>query len=190
MAERLLCLVRHPPVAIAPGICYGASDIPLAGDVAAAATSIRPLLPGHFRVASSPATRCLTLARALAPAPLVDARLAEIDFGEWEMRRFDDLPRADIDRWAADSWEFCPPGGESADSMGARAWAAWLDFGADGPDNWVIVAHGGPLRVLAGRLLGLPRSDWLGLDCPYGGVRRLRLDSPDRATLCPDDGQK
>lgn len=38
----------------------------------------------------------------------------------------------------------------------------------------VIVAHGGPLRVLAGHLLGLPRERWLALD--FGCAQSTRID--------------
>ena len=175
MPERILCLIRHPPVAVPSGVCYGASDVPLAADPRPVATALRPRLPADFRLVSSPASRCLDLAHALAPAPLIDVRLSEIDFGDWELRRFDDLPRAEIDRWAADAWGFSPPRGESTDTMARRVWAAWLDFGADNTDNWAIVSHGGPLRVIAGILLDLPREDWLNIDCPQGGLLRLTL---------------
>ena len=175
MPERILCLIRHPPVAVPPGVCYGASDVPLAADPLPVAAALRPRLPTDFRLVSSPASRCLDLAHTLAPAPLIDARLTEIDFGDWELRRFDDLPRAEIDCWAADAWGFHPPGGESADTMARRVLAAWLDFGAGSDDNWVIVSHGGPLRVIAGTLLDLPRADWLNIDCPQGGLLRLIL---------------
>ena len=175
MPERALCLIRHPPVAVPSGVCYGASDVPLAADPVPVAATLRHRLPADFRLVSSPASRCLDLARLLAPAPLIDNRLSEIDFGDWELRRFDDLPRADIDRWAADAWGFNPPHGESADTMARRVLAAWRDFGASSSDNWVIVSHGGPLRVIAGTLLDLPRADWLNIDCPQGGLLRLTL---------------
>jgi len=40
----------------------------------------------------------------------------------------------------------------------------------------VVVAHGGPLRVIAGHLLGLPPERWLGLDFGCGQVTRLDLE--------------
>jgi alpha-ribazole phosphatase len=41
----------------------------------------------------------------------------------------------------------------------------------------VVVAHGGPLRVIAGHLLGLPPERWLGLDFGCGQATRLDLES-------------
>ena len=99
--------------------------------------------------------------------------LQEMDFGDWEMRRYDTLPRADIDLWSADVWGFRIPGGESAAEMAARAWAAWEEWGAAESCDLVVVAHGGPLRVMAGRLLGLPQNDWLDIACPQGACIKL-----------------
>ena len=41
----------------------------------------------------------------------------------------------------------------------------------------VVVAHGGPLRVLAGHLLGLPPERWIGLDFGCGQVTRIDVES-------------
>ena len=41
----------------------------------------------------------------------------------------------------------------------------------------VVVAHGGPLRVITGHLLGLPAERWLGLDFACGQVTRLDVES-------------
>ena len=42
-----------------------------------------------------------------------DARLAELDFGHWEMQSWDGIPRAEVDAWAADVAHYRPGGGES-----------------------------------------------------------------------------
>lgn len=168
-----LWLVRHPPVAVPPGICYGRTDVALAAPPDAMAAALSACLPENFSLLSSPLQRCAELARLLHPAPHFDARLQEIDFGAWEMQRYDGLPRADIDRWAADVWGFRPPGGESASDMARRVDAAWAEHAEH---VQVVVAHGGPLRVIAGRLLGLPQPAWLDIACPQGGWIELRRD--------------
>ncbi|KAB0652557.1 alpha-ribazole phosphatase, partial [Burkholderia territorii] len=39
-----LVLIRHPAVAVEPGICYGRSDVPLAASAEAAARAVRARL--------------------------------------------------------------------------------------------------------------------------------------------------
>jgi alpha-ribazole phosphatase len=139
-------LVRHPAPVIAPGVCYGRLDVAAqaAGHVAS-----DPVLAGARVVWTSPARRCLGLAREIAAAlevPLrVDDRLQEMDFGAWEGRSWSAIPRDELDRWAADLLAFAPPGGESGAALVRRVTA----FHAGLREDCVVVSHGGPLKVLA-----------------------------------------
>ncbi|MCB1886518.1 MAG: alpha-ribazole phosphatase family protein [Rhodocyclaceae bacterium] len=171
-----LFLIRHPRPDVAPGTCYGVSDVGLAEPVGPVAARLRPLLPSGTVVYSSPLGRALRLAEALG-APRLDPRLREIDFGSWELQPFDDL-RGALDAWAADPLGFRAPGGESAREMALRVDAALDDILAAHPDGAVaVVAHGGPLRAIAGRLLGLPQERWLGLDFAFGAMTHLHVAS-------------
>lgn len=121
-----LWLVRHAQPLIAPGICYGALDMP--ADPAATARSAQRLaaaLPQRLSVWHSPLQRCELLAQALIglrpdltlkPA----AELVEFDFGRWEGRAWDDIARADIDAWTADFAHYRPGGGDNLQEMLAR----------------------------------------------------------------------
>jgi alpha-ribazole phosphatase len=159
-----LYLIRHPPPAVAPGICYGATDLPLADDPAIHAAALRPLLPMDVPLYSSPLERCRRLAEALHPAPIVDARIREIDFGDWEMQPWDRLDRALLDAWAAAPFHFVPPGGEAVTALRARV----ANFLATLPDAAVLVAHAGVIKVCAAELAG--EADWFSLRFDYGTV--------------------
>ena len=171
-----LHLIRHPRPAIEPGICYGQSDIGLAECAVEVATRLKPLLPDAYTVHASPLLRARLLAEALG-TPTLDERLKEIHFGDWEGRSFESIGSA-IDDWAADPLGFRAPGGESAHEMSARVlhWLSALQLSAP-TEPVVVVAHGGPLRAIAGHLLGLPPERWLGLDFGCGQVTRLDVES-------------
>ena len=171
-----LHLIRHPKPDIAPGVCYGQRDIGLAEPAAAVAKRLRPLLPAEYELHASPLARARLLAEELG-APQLDERLKEIHFGEWEGQPFDTLGTA-LDEWSRDPLGFRAPGGESAREMSARV-LRWLDglIAAAPQQAVVVVAHGGPLRVIAGHLLGLPAERWLGLDFACGHVTRLDVES-------------
>lgn len=149
-----LILMRHPRVDAA-GLCYGRADPALLPGWTAQADAALPRLAGVRRVVSSPAPRCLALARRLAArlgaALEIDARLAEMHFGAWEGLRWDAIPRAAFDVWAEDPLRRAPPGGErfatlqqrarlAADAAEARAAAE------DAPA--LVVSHAGPIRAL------------------------------------------
>jgi alpha-ribazole phosphatase len=156
-----LYLIRHPEPQAAAGLCYGRLDVDVgSASLAAALEKSRALLPADvLRQAplfTSPASRCVGLARALAAPriPEVSAELAELGFGAWEGRAWNDVPRAQLDDWAADLWCYRPGGGESAQMLAAR-WHAWLERARALPAEAVVaVTHAGVIRVaaaLAGR---------------------------------------
>jgi alpha-ribazole phosphatase len=159
----VIWLLRHGPVRVAPGICYGRLDVapepcaPLALDA-----------PQDAAVFVSPAARCVALAQALGRAFTTDARLLELDFGAWEGQLWDDVPRAALDAWAADPWGYAPPGGENGMALLARVQAFW----DAAPRPVVVVSHGGPLRLL--RALAEGRApDILEAPPPLGAVLRI-----------------
>ena len=137
-----LHLIRHPKPAIEAGICYGRHDCP-AEDALSAACLLLAELPAGLPVWSSPLRRCSELAELLHPQPCIDYRLAEMNFGDWESRRWDDIPRDQLDAWATDVAGYAPPGGESPHQLQRRA----LEFvtSLDVPEA-VIVTHAGVIR--------------------------------------------
>ncbi|MDR2240993.1 MAG: alpha-ribazole phosphatase family protein [Zoogloeaceae bacterium] len=172
-----LFLIRHPPPAVPEGTCYGRSDIGLAAPPAASAARLRGLLPDGIPVYTSPLMRCRSLAEALSPAPVTDARLVEMDFGEWELQRWDDIERAAFDAWAADILDSAPPGGESAAAMLARALDFFDELRRGGAPAAAVVSHAGLLRVLFAHWLEVPPRRWPRLVFEFGAVSKVILDA-------------
>jgi alpha-ribazole phosphatase len=157
-----LIVARHAPPMI-DGICYGRSDVPTELDPAQAALALLEALPNprFDRVWSSPSERCIAPARLVASRlalPLsVDERLLELDFGQWEGRRWHEIEshdRAAFARWMDDWRTARPPGGESVPDLEARV-RAW--FEALEPGRHLLVGHAGVIRAL--RVVG-GRCDW------------------------------
>jgi alpha-ribazole phosphatase len=145
----MIALVRHPRAAVAAGVCYGRTDLPLA-DPADIASIVAALCGFAGMIWTSPARRCRVVADALGMAR-EDARLLELDFGEWEELRWDEIPRRELDRWAADHCDFAPPGGESGAGLVARVRAFRDELPAG---DHVVVTHGGVLKALIPLLRG------------------------------------
>lgn len=151
-----LYLVRHLQPMVAAGVCYGRSDLPVNPQLLAAALpALRAQLPCDAPLFSSPLLRCASLARALPGAAHFDARLAELDFGAWEMQRWDDIPRPEVDAWAADVAQYRPGGGESVYDMAGRICAFYDDLADRRLASAVVICHAGAIRLLAARARGL-----------------------------------
>jgi alpha-ribazole phosphatase len=169
-----VALIRHPAPLVGAGICYGRLDLPLHPDGITAIQAIVDQLADFAgrTVWSSPARRCLALAEAItnctSPLPRQDARLLELDFGKWEGKPWDSVPRDGLDRWAADPLSFAPPGGESGAALIARVRSFYQLLMAEG-ENCVVVSHGGPLKVLAA-LLQCRKVDLLASAPAFGWV--------------------
>jgi alpha-ribazole phosphatase len=167
----ILHLIRHPKPVIAEGVCYGRLDI-AAENAPGIADHLRGTLPPGLPLWSSPLRRCQALAEALHPRPLLDERLAEMDFGAWEGRPWDTIPSAELDAWAADIGAYAPPGGESPFAVQERA----LDFvdGLDVPEA-IIVTHAGVIRVLLAHWHDLPPEAWPQLTFAYGSLTTVEV---------------
>lgn len=142
-------LIRHPPVDVPEGLCYGHTDVPLKEKWEQYAK-----LPDHFqniKIYTSPASRCLHLAQKIASryelSFQIDERLLEFNFGHWEGKLWDDLPRNLIDDWAQDPWKWHVPGGENGQELFDRVIEAWTEI-QNSRENTLIVSHAGPLRLL------------------------------------------
>lgn len=147
-----LYLVRHPQPEVAPGVCYGRTDLPVAPQqLEQAVAALLPVLPGNLPLYASPLQRCAVLAARLAVAPLFDARLMEMDFGAWEMQRWHDIPRDAIDAWAADLAHYRPGDGESVVQMAERiaAFHADLQRQLGNGGEAIVICHAGAMRLLA-----------------------------------------
>lgn len=144
-----LILLRHTRPEGAEGRCYGRSDLRLAPCFAAEAARLARELPEFGRIAASPLQRCRLLAEHLAEArgvPLqLDERLIEMDFGRWEGQLWADIPRSELDAWAADLEGARPHGGESVAELAARAGAGLEALGGAGPV--LVVTHAGVIKA-------------------------------------------
>ena len=178
-----LCLIRHFAPAVAPGICYGQTDLALqesAQDLAQRLAALRQKLLGMVAaetpVFSSPLRRCTTVAAALSPDFMQDTRLRELNFGDWEMQPWTAIGPSALDAWAADPAGFRPPGGETGYELQRRA-LDWLREISATHDRAIAVTHGGVMRVLQAHHQCLPGVQWLDLRYEYGELLCLDFDT-------------
>lgn len=148
-----LYLVRHPKPLVASGVCYGSSDIGVdERDTDNVLREVSAKLPKGLDIYSSPLLRCAGLARCLADAfdcvsPVFDRRLVEMHFGDWELRSWEDIPRGEVDAWAADLTLYRPGGGETVMEMAERVRTFYVDVLLRRQDA-IVVCHAGTIRML------------------------------------------
>ena len=145
-----LILLRHTSPDVAPGTCYGQTDLDVATTFEDEAAVALAALPPVQSIVTSPLIRCQKLAdyvgARLALPVTSDARLMEMDFGHWEGRPWSDIERSEIDAWAADFLHALPHGGESVSMLQTRIRAALADWFAKDKAT-LIVTHAGVVRA-------------------------------------------
>ncbi len=162
-----LTLLRHTTPDMAPGLCYGRTDLPLSPGFEDEAAGILKCLPPVTCVISSPLGRCLQLAERIAALRALDLRVEpgwiEMDFGRWEGVPWDAVPRHELDAWAADFMAYRGHGGESVAMLAARV-ATGLEAA---PEGALIVTHAGCIKAaLAQRGV----ADGWTARTPFGGL--------------------
>lgn len=171
-----LTLLRHTRPDVAESICYGRTDLSLpAGAEADIAAALNGLADVPTAIVSSPAVRCRRLAEAAAVRFSLEFKtlpaLWEMDFGQWEGLAWADVPRGELDAWAADFHNACPHGGESVADMVARVMPVLQELRSH--PNTLVVCHAGVQKVAAAMMdqpepwsLTVPYGQWIAM--PHG----------------------
>jgi broad specificity phosphatase PhoE len=131
-------------------LALGRADPPLTelGVQQAAALAQRLEATRSAMVFTSPLRRARETAAPIAAALhaelVVDDRLIELDYGEWDGQSFPDLPQDELVRWRNDP-TFAPPGGESLRAVTQRIESFCTEV-LDGP-NVIAVSHVSPIKA-------------------------------------------
>jgi alpha-ribazole phosphatase len=180
-------LVRHARPLIEPGICYGALDVAADPDAThAAARALAKTLPQHAIVVTSPLQRCELLALTLYGlrpdlSYKTDARLAEMNFGEFEGQRWDSISAQAYANWMADFWQHRFGGAENVAEFMARVALAWDEARtpAAGGKVQVWITHAGVIRaagLISKGVRGIHEAALWPADAPaFGQVCQINL---------------
>jgi alpha-ribazole phosphatase len=169
--QPVITALRHAPP-LRQGLCAGRFDVPVQ-DLGSGLLTLAAELEarGLASVYTSPSSRCLRLASELAAClalPLrVDARLVELDFGQWEGQTWDAITRDDrarFEAWSRDWRVASPPGGECLNDIEARI-RRFLD--ELGSEPALVVTHAGVIRAIWVLLNAVPWCDAMQRSVPY-----------------------
>jgi probable phosphoglycerate mutase len=176
-----VAFLRHGPTQWnEAGRIQGHTDIPLSDAGLARMMALR--MPFTCpRIYCSPLLRARQTAEALAlRAPILDARLREQNWGDWEgLTRDEILARHGADAFlnvgSAKGEDFRPLGGESTGELHARV-SAFLKDAAAGDGDAVVVAHLGVMRAAYTLATGWAMDTPMPPDLDISKILLLSLD--------------
>ncbi|MBU2950047.1 alpha-ribazole phosphatase [Tamlana agarivorans] len=181
-------LIRHTTPAVEKGICYGQTDLDLVENHEEEFAAILSKLPKEkeFRVISSPLKRCTSLAETFSETATLEPRLKELNFGDWEMQAWNDIPEEAMAPWMTDFVNVAVPNGESYVQLASRVQAYFEDLAhSNNPKDHIIVCHAGPMRAFLAHVLDIPLKDSFKIKIQYGDVFHLKLENGKFQLITP-----
>lgn len=180
-----LLFIRHTSVDVESGTCYGQTDVPLKITFEEEARKVEARLSDFHidAVYCSPLTRCVRLAHFCGyEHPIIDPRLMEMNFGDWEMKKYEEIDDPRLQLWYDDFLNFVPTNGESSmqqrDRLKSFLNDLWKKYGAE--DDGVTIAiftHGGIIIHAMTLLEGITYPEAFARQPQYGDIVPLRMNS-------------
>jgi len=173
-------LIRHTTPKIDTSICYGQSDIPLSDSYPCESEKLIGILPENIdAVYSSPLLRCRTLAEKIIssvkqkPFYKTDKRLMEMNFGKWEMKRWNDIDQNELIIWMDNFVTERIPEGESFIDLSERVNRFINELITTNYKTVVIITHAGVIRCFFARLNDLLLKDTFNIPVGYASVNLI-----------------
>jgi len=168
-------LVRHTTPNIEKGICYGQSDLGITDTFDSEVIKIHKEIPIHkiSKIYSSPLQRCKILADTFNIPTIFDDRLKELNFGDWELKAWNDIHPSELNPWMEDFVNVQVPNGESYIMLQKRMLAFYNDIAHTAEGSIIIVAHAGPIRALLAHLQQIELKNSFDIKINYGDVIKI-----------------
>lgn len=171
MAKEIV-FIRHTSLVIPRGVCYGASDVDVSEKFNFEIESLKDHLNGFVPdlVVSSPLKRCIKLAAsAFNVNPIINQGFKEINYGDWEGTKWDDIDVPDGNLWMYQNSNNRPPNGESFKSLKIRV-VKQLEILLNTPQaKLAVVCHGGVIRSILSHFLNTPLESTRAYHIHYTG---------------------
>ncbi|HTN21812.1 MAG TPA: alpha-ribazole phosphatase family protein [Pelobium sp.] len=177
MPAKKIYLIRHPEVYNPNKFCYGKSEMPLEENFTIKFDWIKDRLKLNDNSAyySSPLRRCTKLASYLSDDKFTqDERLSDLDFGNWEMKEWSEIPVKEKNAWNDDFVNYKIKNGERFIDLYDRAIDFYEETISEVPaENIVIVTHSGVIRSIIAYVLDFPVEKVYNLQIDFSSVSKL-----------------
>ncbi len=158
MAKEII-FIRHSSLLIPRGICYGTLNIDVSDNFHLEIENLQQNLNGFKPdlVVSSPLKRCVKLAVSVFNIePEINYNLKEVDYGDWEGKRWSDIPVTGSNLWMYENIHNKPPNGESFNTLKNRVISQVELLLNSTEDKIAVVCHGGVIRSVLSYFLKTP----------------------------------
>lgn len=195
-------LIRHTTPKIEKGVCYGFSDLELADSYEEEVSLlskkvIQNLKKQYYKNAkedkkqelliyTSPLQRCSILAKDLKtnlqnyfhPQIKRNKNLKEMNFGEWELKKWNEINEDELKQWTDNFVTESTPNGESFEVLNKRVidfWQKNIKTEKEKGKIALIVCHAGVIRSILCYVLQIPLQKAFSVSIDYGSISKLKV---------------
>ena len=170
-------LIRHTTPEIANGVCYGQSDIPLSKSFEIQKEKVLSQLPNDLDIIySSPLKRCRMLLTSIdCSKKITDPRLMELNFGDWELKKWDEINHEELSKWMENYLEIAPPKGENFLDLHRRVSSFWDSLKNSPFKKVAVISHAGVIRIISGIVNKTDLKKMMDLKIAYGQVFKVTM---------------
>lgn len=173
-----IILIRHTTPKVSKGICYGHADVRVDANFREEAKTIKKELTEikNHTIYSSPLQRCSLLANALFDTKEInyDERLKELNFGDWELEFWDNIPENQLTPWMDDFVATRVPNGESYKDLQKRV-LKFINEKIFLQENIILVTHAGVIRVIKAYFEDINLRDSFQIKINYGDIFTINV---------------
>ncbi|MFV0290232.1 MAG: alpha-ribazole phosphatase [Mangrovibacterium sp.] len=182
--QKTIYLIRHPETNAPDGVCYGRTNVlPSEQALLNAGQKVKQKLKGISTDAcySSPLSRCVLLAEQLTDSDkiITEEALQEIDFAQWEMIPWSDIPTAQQQEWGNDFINCKNHGGENFIDVQRRVVQFWNTLTQSAQQEILIITHAGVIRALLSYLLDASPQKIFAIDIDYAAVIQIKWSNTE-----------
>jgi len=171
-------LIRHTQPQVEKGVCYGQSDVLVKDSFQEEVNKLLKHLPKTIdTVYASPLMRCQKLAKELKASSSIqtDKRLMELNFGDWEMKKWDEIDQTELNKWMKDFVNVKVPNGESFTEMNTRVSSFAEELLKKEHKTAAVVAHAGVIRCLVALVLEIPLKNAFKIPVDHSSVTKINV---------------
>jgi len=161
-------LIRHTPTEVSDEYYFGQSDVNLRLEWKDDFSKIQ-LDSNYSAVYTSPLKRCKELAEFFQFNYFEEPRMMEFIFGDWEMKKWDEIPPEQINPWYEDFINVVPPNVEGLLQLQERV----INFMEEiktkhSAEKILIITHSGIIRLIWQYILGFPIENMFRIQPQHG----------------------
>ena len=177
-------VIRHTEVYNPENLCYGNFDIPLMKNYKNKSKKIFDNLPKDLdKIYTSPSKRCTDLIKSMNLKFSEITELRELDFGDWEGKKWDEINQIDLNIWMLDFINNSPKNGEKMIDLYNRV----IQFTESIVDlnfsKILFVTHAGVIRALLSNALNISLKDTFNIQINHNEIYRFKINQQNKFKL-------